>query len=68
MEPPRVTFALLKTELDGIVECVSNAADRAQSATYEVSSTPRARAIARKRAKRLYMLASRLQNARTGYQ
>jgi hypothetical protein len=35
MEPPRVTFTLLKTELHEIVECVSNTADRAQSATYE---------------------------------
>jgi hypothetical protein len=66
MEPPRVTFTLLKTELDEIAECVSTAADRAQTATYEVSSTPSARSIARKRAKRLYMLASRLQNAHTG--
>jgi hypothetical protein len=63
-EPPRVTVTLAEVDLDDIIQCIASAADRAERATYELSSTPRAKAIAKERAKHLYALAERLDNAR----
>jgi hypothetical protein len=63
-EPSRVTIMLAKSDLDEIIQCIANAADRAESASYDLSSTPRAQAIAKERAKHLYDLASRLESAR----
>jgi hypothetical protein len=60
-EPPRVTVVLAEGDLDEIIQCIANVADRAESAAYDVASTPRAKTIARERAKRLYELASRLE-------
>jgi hypothetical protein len=62
--PSRVTLTLAESDLDEIIQCVANAADRAESATYDLSSTPKAKAIAKDRAKRLYDIASRLESAR----
>ena len=41
-EPSRVTIVLAKSDLDEIIQCIANAADRAESASYDLSSTPRA--------------------------
>jgi hypothetical protein len=49
--------------LGEIIECIANAADRAENAAYDLSSTPRAKAIAKERTKHLYDLASRLEHA-----
>jgi hypothetical protein len=62
-EPSRVTLTLAENDLDEIIQCIANVADRAESATYDLSSTPRAKAIAKERAKRLYDLAGRLERA-----
>jgi hypothetical protein len=62
--PPSITITLLEGELDELIECVANVADRAESAAYSMSGTPKAKALARERAKRLYALATRLENAR----
>ena len=59
-----VTVTLLDSELDELIECVANAADRAESGSYDMAGTPKARAIAMQRAKRLDALASRLESAR----
>jgi hypothetical protein len=64
-KPPVITVTLLESELDELIECVANAANRAESGSYDMAGTPKARAIAMQRAKRLYALASRLENART---
>jgi hypothetical protein len=61
---PPVTVTLLDSELDELIECVANAADRAESGSYDMAGTPKAKAIAMERAKRLYALASRLESAR----
>jgi hypothetical protein len=63
-KPSRVTLRLAESDLDEIIQCIANAADRAESATYDLSSTPKAKAIAKERAKHLYDLASRLERAR----
>jgi hypothetical protein len=63
-EPSRVTVTLAESDWDEIIQCIANAADRAESATYDLSSTPRAKAIAKQRAKHLYDLASRLESTR----
>ena len=47
-----------------VIECVANAADRAESGSYDMAGTPKAKAIAIERANRLYALASRLESAR----
>ena len=62
--PPSITITLLEGELDELIECVANVADRAESAAYSMSGTPKAKTLARERAKRLYDLATRLENAR----
>jgi hypothetical protein len=62
--PPGITITLSENELDELIECVANAADRAESAAYNVSGTPMAKALAQERAKRLYSLATRLEDAR----
>jgi hypothetical protein len=59
-----IAVTLLDGELDELIECVANAADRAESGSYDMAGTPKAKAIATERAKRLYALASRLENAR----
>jgi|KBSMisStaDraftv2_1062788.scaffolds.fasta_scaffold1885107_1 hypothetical protein len=59
-----VTVTLLDSELDELIECVANAADRAESGSYDMAGTSKAKAIAMQRAKRLYALASRLETAR----
>jgi hypothetical protein len=61
-QPPGVTITLSENELDELIECVANVADRAESAAYNMSG--RARAVAQERAKRLYALATRLEDAR----
>ena len=63
-EPSRVTLTLAESDLEEIIQCIANAADRAESATYDLASTPKAKAIAKERAKHLYDLASRLESAR----
>ncbi len=63
-QPPLITVTLLDSELDELIECVANAADRAESGSYDMAGTPKAKALAKERAKRLYALASRLENAR----
>jgi hypothetical protein len=60
----RITLTLAESDLNEIIQCVANAADRAESATYDLASTPKAKAIAKERAKHLYDLASRLERAR----
>jgi hypothetical protein len=60
--PPGITVTLLENELDELIECVANVADRAESAAYGMSG--KAKAFARERAKRLYTLATRLEDAR----
>ena len=59
-----IALTLLDSELDDVIECVANAADRAESGSYDMAGTPKAKAIAMERAKRLYALASRLESAR----
>jgi hypothetical protein len=59
-----IALSLLESELDELIECVANAADRAESGSYDMARTPKAKAIAMERAKRLYALASRLESAR----
>ena len=59
-----IAVSLLDSELDELIECVANAADRAESGSYNMAGTPKAKAIAIDRAKRLYALASRLERAR----
>jgi hypothetical protein len=59
-----IAVSLLDSELDELIECVANAADRAESGSYDMAGTPKAKAIATERAKRLYALATRLQSAR----
>ena len=59
-----IALSLLECELDELIECVANAADQAESGSYDMAGTPRAIAIAMQRAKRLYALASRLESAR----
>jgi hypothetical protein len=63
-QPPAITVTLLDSELDELIECVANSADRAESGSYDMAGTPKAKAIAMERAKRLYALASRLESAR----
>jgi len=62
--PSSITITLLENELDELIECVAHAADRAESATYSMTGTPKAKALAQERAKRLYALATRLEDAR----
>jgi len=63
-QPPSITITLSENELDELIECVANVADRAESAAYSMSGTPKAKALAQQRARRLYALATRLENAR----
>ena len=63
-QPPTITITLSEEELDELIECVANAADRAESAGYNMSGTPRAKALSQERAKRLYALATLLEDAR----
>jgi len=63
-QPAGITITLLENELDELIECVAHAADRAESAAYKMSGTPKAKSLARERAKRLYALAMRLEDAR----
>jgi hypothetical protein len=63
-QPPIVAITLLDSELDELVECVANAADRAESGSYDVAGRPKAKAIAMERAKRLYALVTRLESAK----
>ena len=62
---PQITVTLLDSELDELIECVAHAADRAESGAYDMAGTPKAKMLAKERAKRLYDLASRLESART---
>jgi hypothetical protein len=59
-----ISITLLDSELDELIECVAHAADRAESGFYDMAGTPKARTLAKERAKRLYALAGRLQSAR----
>jgi hypothetical protein len=63
-KPPVITVTLLERELDELIECVAHAADRAESGSYDMAGTPKAKALAKERAKCLYALASRLERAR----
>ena len=63
-QPPLITVTLFDSELDELIECVAHAADRAESSAYDMAGTPKAKALAKERAKRLYALASRLETAR----
>jgi len=62
--PPSITITLSENELDELIECVANVADRAESAAYSMTGTPKAKALAQERARRLYALATRLEDAR----
>ena len=62
--PPGITITLSQNELDELIQCVANVADRAESAAYNMSGMPRAKALAQERAKRLHALATRLEDAR----
>jgi hypothetical protein len=53
-KPSRVALMLAESDVDEIIECIANAADRAESTSYDLASTPRAQAIAKERAKHLY--------------
>ena len=64
-QTPLITVALLDSELDELIECVAHAADQAESGSYDMAGTPKAKMLAKERAKRLYDLASRLESART---
>ena len=64
-QPPVTAITLLDSELDDVIECVAHAADRAESGSYDMAGTPKAKTLAKERAKRLYDLASRLESART---
>jgi hypothetical protein len=64
-KPLVITVTLLESELDELIECVAHAADRAESGSYDMAGTPKAKMLAKERAKRLYALASRLESART---
>jgi hypothetical protein len=44
-QPPVTTLTLLDSELDDVIECVANAADRAESGSYDMAGTPKAKAI-----------------------
>ena len=63
-QPPVITVRLLDSELDELIECVANTADRAESGSYDMAGTPKAKQVAKERAKRLYAFASRLDSAR----
>ena len=60
--PPGITITLSENELDELIECVANAADRAESAAYSMSG--KAKGLAQERARRIYALATRLEDAR----
>ena len=62
--PPSITITLSENELDELIECVANVADRAESAAYSMTGTPKAKALAQEKARRLYALATRLEDAR----
>src|SRR5215831_70198 len=62
--PPSIAITLSENELDELIECVANVADRAESAAYSMTGTPKAKALAQERARRLYALATRLEDAR----
>ena len=47
------TITLLDSELDELIECVANTADRAESGSYDMAGTPKAKQVAKERAKRL---------------
>jgi hypothetical protein len=63
-QSPGTTVTLLDNELEELIECVAHAADRAESAAYSMTGTPKAKVLAQERAKRLYALATRLEDAR----
>ena len=52
--PPSVTITLSENELDELIECVANVADRAKSAAYSMTGTPKAKALAQERAKHVH--------------
>ena len=60
--PPGITITLSENELDELIECVANVADRAESAAYSMSG--KAKGLAQERARRIYALATRLEDAR----
>ena len=60
--PPGITITLSQNELDELIECVANVADRAESAAYSMSG--KAKGLAQERARRIYALATRLEDAR----
>jgi len=62
--PLGITVTLVENELDELIQSVANAADRAESAAHKMTGTPKAKALAHERAKRLRALATRLENAR----
>src|SRR5215469_10710686 len=43
----RITITLSENELDEVIECVANAADRAESVAYNMTGTPKDLPIAR---------------------
>ena len=59
-----ITVTLLAGELSDLIDCVTTAADRAESSMYDMAGTPRAKRLAQERAKRLYALAGRLVDLR----
>lgn len=63
-ERNRNQLSLLDSELSDLIDCVTLAADRAESSAYDVAGTPKARQLALDRAKRLYALAARLLDIR----
>ena len=55
-----IALVLSASELSDLIDCVTAAADHAESSSYDVAGTPKAKQLARDRAKRLYALANRL--------
>ena len=39
--PPGITITLSENELDELIECIANVADRAESAAYNMTGTPK---------------------------
>jgi len=62
--PSVIAITLLDSELDELIECVAHAADRAESGSYNMAGTPKAKTLAKERAKRLYALVGRLESTR----
>ena len=48
-QPSGITITLSKNELDELIQSVANAANRAESVAYNMTGTPKAKALAQER-------------------